>query len=315
MKIITSTAPPTAQGAILALGNFDGVHRGHQAVIKQAVTLAQQKGRPSAVMTFDPHPVQVLYPNVPFFQLTGRVQKAALIADLGVDFLWEIPFTEAFSRLSAQGFFDHMICKKAHASHIVVGHDFIFGHNREGHASHLSALATAKNIGFTQLAAHSDKNSGHVYASTAIRKALNEARLEDANAMLGRPFSLTGTVIPGAKRGKALGFPTANILLPLSTTIARGVYVTHVSINSGTTLYLGIANIGHRPTFFDTNSQNFLETHLFFPPGHSLYGALLTVHLLAYIRPEQRFPSAEALKGQILKDCQKAKDILSSPHA
>jgi riboflavin kinase/FMN adenylyltransferase len=298
-----------AKGAVAAIGNFDGVHRGHQAVIGAAGGIARAQGRPHAVMTFEPHPRAFFAPSQEPFRLTPLRIKARLIEQLGVDLLFVPHFDQAFAALSAEDFVRQVLVKRIGASHVVVGYDFVFGKGRAGDVGLLSRLGS--ELGFAVTTVQPVTSESGPYSSTAVRAALKEGRPAEAAALLGHVWEIEGRVEEGDKRGRTLGFPTANIRLGEYLHPAKGVYAVRAGIDKGgqTEWRDGVANFGSRPTF--DKQDLLLEIHLFNFSG-DLYGKHLRVTMVDFLRPESRFDGLDALKSQIAQDCTKAKAALSS---
>lgn len=296
--------PVEAHSAAIAIGNFDGVHKGHRSVIEQAKSLAHKHQKPSAVLTFEPHPLKVLRPAIAPFQITDRETRRHLLSDTGVDYLFVIKFDKILSELTAEAFIEQVLVGYFKASYIIVGEDFKFGKGREGNIALLSELG-AKH-GFTLSAVNMHGNQEHTYSSSHIRHLLQLGEVEEAAEILGRPYVIEGMVVVGDKRGREIGFPTANISLANVLHPRFGVYVVSaISPENGTT-YTGVANLGIKPTF--SGEMPVLETHLFdFPKQGSLYGQLLRVELKKFLRPEQKFSTIEELIDQIRRDCTEAK--------
>jgi riboflavin kinase/FMN adenylyltransferase len=304
---------PEARRAVVAVGNFDGVHRGHQAVIGEARRTARKLGAPHAVLTFEPHPRSVFQPDAPPFRLTPLRMKAHCIEALGVDFLFVVHFDLEFSKLTAEAFVHRALIEGLHARHVVAGYDFVFGHGRRGNAKLLAAMAPGLGLGFTAVPPVRAP-SGGVYSSTQIRDALVEGRPARAAELLGRCWEIEGRVVRGADRGEALGFPTANVRLDDYLRPARGVYAVRAGVDLGreTVWREGVANFGRRPTF--PGEGEFLEVHLFDYSGE-LYGAHLRIALIDFLRPERKFEGADALVAQIAEDCRRARGILAETRA
>jgi riboflavin kinase/FMN adenylyltransferase len=305
MQIITDykNLADSAKHSIIALGNFDGVHKGHQEIIKYTIALAKKTGKPSAVMTFEPHPVSLFKPEVTNFRLTTLDKKAELLAGLGVDFLFVIDFTREFASITAEDFVSDILMGSLSVKHIVIGYDFIFGNKRGGNAALLKDLAKKYNYKFTQIEAISD--NAEIFSSTKIRGLLRNGDLAGAQSMLGRNYSVCGVVEHGDKRGATIGFPTINVntdglLLPHT-----GVYAVKVRLAGD--IYNGVANIGTKPTFDGTKAG--LEVHIF-DFAKDIYGVNTEIEFIEYIRPEKKFDSVELLKAQIAADCDKARGIL-----
>lgn len=296
--------PPDARGATVALGNFDGVHRGHEALIRAA-----HAARPEAalgVLTFEPHPREYFRPDDPPFRLTLSAERADLLAGLGVGLIYEMPFDQSFSHMAAEGFFADVLHRGIGARHLVCGPDFAFGHRRGGGTDFLKARAEEVGIGVTLVPLVGDAQGP--LSSSRIRRELQDGYPERATAELGRPWAIRGDVAHGDKRGRTIGFPTANIALGRHLEPARGVYAVTVRLPDGA-VRDGVANIGRRPTV-NAGPESRLEVNIFDFEG-DLYGAELSVALHAYIREEQRFPGLDALKAQIAKDAAEARRLLA----
>lgn len=300
--------PPEDRGASAAIGNFDGVHRGHQAVIDIARAEAEKTGAPLGVVTFEPHPREFFAPDAPPFRLMNAEAKSNRLAKLGVDRLYQLPFDARLARLSAEGFAREVIAEGLGLSHVVVGADFRFGKGREGSAQDLVRFGQEMGFGVT-LAKLLEHGSGAV-SSTAIRKALSEGRPGDAAAMLGHWHRIDGAVIDGDKRGRELGFPTANMSIAGLHPPRFGIYAVLVDVMSGPHKgsYHGAASLGVRPMFGE-NLPN-CETFLFDFEG-DLYGTHLSVALVEFLRPEEKFDSLDDLRAQMEADCTRAREILA----
>lgn len=302
--------PPEARGAAVAVGNFDGVHPGHRAVIAEAGVIARDAGVPWSVLTFEPHPRRLFQPETPPFRLTPLRAKAREIAGLGVDFLIVQRFDRAFSRLPAEAFVDDVLVRHLGAVHVVSGYDFVFGHKRGGNCELLLAMGAEKGFGFTAVQAVEDP-SGEVYSSTRIRERLTDADPSGAARILGREFEIDGRVCRGDQRGRRIGFPTANIALGAYLRPANGVYAVRATVDEGDEPRWrdGVANLGHRPTF--AGEDVVLEVYLFDFDG-DLYGRRLRVRLVDYLRPEKKFDGLQDLKAQIASDSAAARRILTA---
>lgn len=313
MRIVRhhTDVPDAARGAVVAIGNFDGVHRGHQAVIGRARALADEMGVPLAVLVFEPHPRQYFAPDAPFFRLSSFRAKVALLEKEGVDIVFALPFDAAMAELSAQDFVMEVLVKGLGAVHVVVGYDFCFGKGRTGDTAVLAWMGEMEGFGVTVVEPQGEEQAGaggEVYSSTRIREALAEGRVEDAGRMLGRPWFIEGRVLDGDKRGRTIGFPTANIALDGVVTPKLGVYAVEVEVEDGPHrgTYAGVANLGRRPTFDKTDVL--LEVHLFDFEG-DIYGAHLRVSFVSFLRPEQKFEGLDALKAQIAEDAKAARAV------
>jgi len=300
------SAPERARGATIALGNFDGVHRGHAKVV--AAAHAARPEAPLAVLTFEPSPRELFRPEDPPFRLTLSAERAAALAALGVRILYELPFDWPFSELSAEEFVVQVLQRGIGARHLATGPDFAFGHRRGGDVGFLGRRAEALGIGLSVVPLLADAEGP--ISSTRIRRLLQEGYPERAALELGRFWAIRGPVIEGDRRGRTLGFPTANIALGRHLEPARGVYAVSVRLPDGAEVP-GVANIGRRPTV-GGGPESRLEAHLFDFAG-DLYGQELSVALKAYLRPERRFPDLAALSAQIAADASEARRHLDLP--
>lgn len=296
-------------GAIYALGNFDGVHIGHQDVIGRAIALARRRGANAGVLTFNPHPARFFKPDLPPFSLTSPAQKAALVKALGIDTVISLPFDRALADLSAEAFVARYLAGELAAGGIVCGYDFTFGKGRGGTTATLVTLGQAQGFSVEIVSPVSAGPDEPVTSSSLIRNLLREGRPEAAAALLGRWWRIEGTVDHGDKRGRTIGVPTANIALGDYLRPRFGVYAIRAALPSGE-LVDGVANIGNRPTA--GGSLERLEAHLFDFDG-DLYGQWLGVDLIGFIRPELKFDSFDALKGQISADADQARALLRAP--
>ncbi|HET9018056.1 MAG TPA: bifunctional riboflavin kinase/FAD synthetase [Acetobacteraceae bacterium] len=295
--------PDAARGGTVALGNFDGVHLGHAHVLRTAH--AARPDAPRAVLTFEPHPRELFRPDDPPFRLTLPAERAAALAALGVELLYELPFDRDFSQITAEQFVTDILHRGIGARHLVCGPDFAFGHRRGGDVAFLAQRAEALGIGLT-IATPFGEASGPI-SSSLIRRALQDGYPERAAALLGRPWAILGAVQHGDARGRTIGFPTANIPLGRHLEPARGVYAVTVRLPDGSTRP-GVANIGRRPTV-STGVESRLEVNLFDFAG-DLYGAELAVALHAFLRAEQRFSGLDELRAQIARDAEAARRLL-----
>lgn len=305
--------PESVRGGVVALGNFDGVHLGHQTVIGTAQAVAREKRVACGVMTFEPHPRSLFKPDLPCFRLTPFRIKSRLIEQLGVDFLLMQHFDRTFAAHTARQFVDEVLVKGLGVSHVVVGYDYLFGHDRQGTVESLRDMAREHGFGVTCLGAVSSED-GSVYSSTRIRDALRVGNAAEAARVLGRPWEIEGRVEHGDQRGRLLGFPTANVALPDYLQPAFGVYAVRAGIDLGerTEWLPGVANFGMRPTF--DKKTPLLEVHLFDWTG-DLYGKHLRVALIDHIRAERKFDGLPALQRQIEEDSQAARRILAAGRA
>jgi riboflavin kinase/FMN adenylyltransferase len=295
--------PDDARGASVALGNFDGMHLGHAKVIRAAHG-ADPSAR-LAVLTFEPHPRELFRPEDPPFRLTLSAERAALCEALGVALLFELPFDREFSLMPADAFVTNVLRDGLGAHHLACGPDFAFGHRKGGDTHFLAARAEALGIGLTVVTPLADE-AGPLSASR-IRRALQDGYPERATASLGRPWAIGGVVAHGDKRGRTIGFPTANIALGRHLEPARGVYAVTVTLPDGTQRR-GVANIGRRPTV-NAGPESRLEVNLFDYDG-DLYGSELSVALHAFLRGERKFAGLDELRAQIALDAAEAARIL-----
>lgn len=291
-----SLARPT-----VAIGNFDGVHRGHRHVL----AAAKATGRPVVVMTFEPHPRSYFQPDVPLFRLTDAAGKARLLASAGADGLAVLAFDAAMAGTSAEAFVDRLLVDWLGASTVVVGRDFHYGTRRAGNAETLRQAGASKGFAVTEVAAL-DGPEGPI-SSSAIREALSSGRVEAANALLGHAWFVTGPVIHGEKRGRELGYPTANIRLDAACGLAHGIYAVMIGIDG--TWHQGVASYGRRPQF--DNGAPLLEVHVFDFAGN-LYDKEVDVAFASYLRGEAKFDSLEALIAQMDDDSREARKRLST---
>ena len=296
--------PPAARNTVAALGNFDGVHRGHVHLL-DTLRMARPD-HPLSVVTFDPHPRMLFRPQDPSFRLMLPDVRAAALAEQSVDHVFQVPFDAEFSRLSADRFVNDVLVNSLGVAHVACGADFAFGHRRTGNIECLETLLAPHGIGLTIVPQLSDE--GGPISSSRIRRLLQEGYPERAAEELGRPWSITGPVMHGDQRGRLLGFPTANIPLTQHLEPARGVYAARVMLPDGRVIP-GVANIGRRPTINDGRESR-LEVHLF-DFNEDLYGQTLSVALIALLREEKRFSGLDELKAQIAADAAQARAILA----
>jgi riboflavin kinase / FMN adenylyltransferase len=311
MRFVESLAELTPdRPTLLTIGKFDGVHRAHQHLIATLVDGARERGAQSAVLTFDPHPDEVLHPERGIRYLTTVPERAALIAELGVDLMVALPFTAAVARWSAEEFMRFL---RAHLAlrELWVGPDFRLGHKAQGTIEVLRALG--QTLGYAVHPIPLWTLDGEMVRSTSIRDALAAGQVDDARRQLGRPFSLQAEVVPGDQRGRTIGFPTANLAVPASHVLpADGVYACQVALldaDDPAARHPAVTNIGVRPTFGTLGRT--VETHLL-AGGRDLYGQTIRVEFLARLRGEQRFAGVEQLVAQIQQDVARAKLVLDS---
>ena len=299
--------PKTDQGAVIALGNFDGLHRGHQAVIARAQAIADDLGAPLGVGLFRPHPYRFFKPDAAPFRLMSPRIRAQVMDELGVKFLYEIPFTDTLRDLDDTEFVDQVLHKGLGIRHVVVGDDYGFGKNRCGTVESLTRLCAEREIGVTAISPVGLHKLYGKYGSTEIRKALQEGDVFHAQHMLSRPWRVDGIVQKGQQRGRTINFPTANLDFADLVRPKFGVYVVEVRIDGEDLWRPAVANTGRRPTVDGEAAR--LEVHLL-DFDRDLYGQLIDVRFRSFIRAEKKFESFEALKTQIMKDANGARAIL-----
>lgn len=301
--------PASLRGAVIALGNFDGFHRGHQAVVCAAVDWARAEGRPAIVATFDPHPVRHFAPAAPPFRLTTLDQRLELFAGAGADAMLVFTFDDALAATTAQDFVGTLLVAQLGAGGVVTGEDFTFGKGRGGNVQVLAALGAP--LGLKSRAVGPVAEDGGVVSSSRIREALQAGDCAAATHLLTRPFAIRGTVQHGDKLGRTIGYPTAN--LPLGTYLRPrfGVYAVTATVLSGPLAHgpvlHGAANLGIRPQF--DPPKELLEPH-FFDFAGDLYGEEIEVQFHHFLRGEAKFDSLEALTAQIEADCVEARQLL-----
>jgi riboflavin kinase / FMN adenylyltransferase len=304
--VVHDDGPRTAllKGAIAAIGNFDGVHRGHRAVIDAAISRAAALNCPAVAVTFEPHPRAVLRPAEPVFRLTDETAKLRLLAATGLAGALVLTFDAAFAALSAEAFVRDILVGRLGIRGATIGFDFHFGHQRGGSPEFLAA--EGERLGFSVEAAPPLEDEGRPVSSSSIRAALAEGRVVEAAELLGYPWFVTGRVVRGEQRGRDLGFPTANLALDPACDLKHGIYAVRVGV--GGDLHDGVASFGTRPTFDD--GAPLLEVHLFDFAG-DLYGAEIDVAFIGWIRAELRFDTAEALVRRMDQDARLARLALA----
>jgi riboflavin kinase/FMN adenylyltransferase len=313
--VIRDSTPAAAipKGTVVAMGNFDGVHLGHRAVITAALQMGRSHGRPALALTFEPHPRSFFSPNTPQFRLTDETGKLRLLAGTGLAGAIVMTFDKARAGTPAQEFIHHDLIERLGISGIAAGYDFHFGKGRVGSPSLL--VSEAPRLGIeVDVQPHVDIEERPV-SSSAIRMALAEGQIENATAMLGGPWFVSGMVIHGDKRGRDLGYPTANIRLDRNCGLKHGIYAVRVGLGEGKdqVLFDGVASFGRRPTF--DNGAPLLEIFLFDFNG-DLYEKTLDVAFIAFIREELKFDGVEALVRQMDDDSVRARaELASTPGA
>ena len=297
------------KGASAAIGNFDGVHLGHQSVIDLARSAGQDVNAPLGILTFEPHPRQYFAPKAPAFRLMSPEARAHRLEKIGIERLYELPFNATLSALTPEEFARSVISEGLGLKHVVIGADFCFGKGRAGTAQDM--VNFGKDMGFGVTIAKLLSGSTGQVSSTAIREALTEGRPRDAAAMLGHWHRFESTVITGDQRGRDLGYPTANMSIDGLHLPKLGVYAVEADILTGPHKgsYRGAASLGTRPMFGE-NKPN-LETFIFDFKG-DIYGETISIALVDYLRPEVKFDSLDALITQMNADCDKARNILAA---
>lgn len=298
------TVPLSLKGGVAAIGNFDGVHRGHRAVIDEARARARATNAPALALTFEPHPRMFFRPQEPLFRLTSEPAKLRLFAAAGLDGAAVMRFGPELAALSAEAFVSDILVGRFAITGVVVGADFHFGKSRAGTPEFLSAAGALRGFSVTRVAQL--MTEGKPLSSGLVRGALAEGDVRTATALLGHAWFVEGTVIAGAKRGRALGVPTANIRLDPATALKHGIYAVRVQRNGDS--HNAVASFGRRPQF-DTGAP-LLEVFLFDFDG-DLYGETLAVEFVAFIRAEKKFDSVEALVAEMKLDSHKARALLA----
>jgi riboflavin kinase / FMN adenylyltransferase len=296
--------PRKARGAVIAIGNFDGVHRGHQVLLAKAKDIAKLLKAPAGVLAFDPHPRTLFQPDRPHFRLTTVTQRIALFQRYGMDLAVVLPFNRALAELSAEHFIERILVAGLGIKHAVIGYDFHFGKGRGG--SPASLTAAGNEMGFGVTVVDPVAAGGEVVSSSAIRAELAQGDVEGAAALLGHNWRVSGEVKGGAKRGTGMGYPTANIGLAPGTALAHGIYAVRVHV--GGKLHDGAAYLGTRPTF--DNGEAVLETFLLDFDG-DLYGKTIELEFIGFIRGDRKFDSMDALVAQMYKDVARTRELLT----
>lgn len=294
-------------GGVVAIGNFDGVHKGHRAVLDVARNLAVQNARAARAfaMTFEPHPRTVFNPSAPVFRLTPQGAKKRLFAAIGLQGVAVVPFDRDFSAMSADAFVRDLLVDRLGVAHVAVGYDFHFGKGRKGSPEFLMAMGSRHGFGVSIVPAQKDGAGNLVYSSSATRAFLQDGAIGAANAILGYRYFVSGTVIHGEKRGRDLGYPTANMALPPENGLRYGIYAVEMRV--GGKVHEGVASFGRRPTF--DNGAPLLETFLFDFSG-DLYGCTVEVVFVEFLRAEEKFDTLDALIAQMNDDVSAARAAL-----
>jgi riboflavin kinase/FMN adenylyltransferase len=302
-----ATAAPGLTGGIAAVGNFDGVHRGHTALLERAKAVARERGLAALALTFEPHPRTIFKPEAPVFRLTPLPAKARLLTAVGLDGLVVVPFNRTFSTMTADAFVDDILVDRLRIEGVVVGRDFHFGKGRGGSAATLAAHGRRFGFGVAVVDPVVG-DSGETVSSSSIRDALAAGDIAMANGLLGHRWFVTGEVVQGDRRGRELGFPTANIRLGDDCRLRHGIYAVQLRRQDGT-LLTGVASFGRRPTFDD--GPPLLEVFAFDFSG-ALYGETVIVVFLGWIRGEAKFASVDALVAAMKQDAVAAQAMLAA---
>ena len=287
----------------LAIGNFDGVHLGHQKIIRDLVCDAEEKKKPSAILSFDPHPRQFFSRNLDRYQIIGLEKKKKILSNLGISHLFFLKFNELIANLSPTDFIKKILIDKLQIRKLTVGYDFHFGKNREGDVVLLQDYATIHGYDLDVIDPIKDTSINEIFSSSSIRQAIKNGFIEKANMMLGSAWTMEGEVIHGDKRAREMNFPTANLLPHDQIYPSKGVYAVNIIVNQNK--FNGIANFGERPTV--DGKKLLLEVHLF-DFNENIYGKHLTVQFLTFIRGEKKFDTFSLLVEQIKKDIQISKN-------
>lgn len=298
-----SSLPPSLKGSVIAIGNFDGVHKGHRALLAEGKKMAEAKGLKFGVLTFEPHPRNLFRPDDPPFRITPPALKHRQLVGFGIDFVASLPFDWDFASQSAEDFVWNILVKGLNPVHIIIGEDFRFGQLRKGSAETIESAG----ISVTRFAPVGD-HSGEKFSSTAIRQALRLGEIDTANAILGWDWEIEGTIFRGDRRGHELGYPTANILLGDILHPAYGIYATMVQIEGEPQWRMAATNIGIRPMFEVKEGQ--VEAHILDFEDQDIYGKTLRVRPVKRLRGEAKFASLEALIAQIEEDCRQTRVVL-----
>ena len=301
--------PPELKGGVFAIGNFDGVHRGHRAGLLRAKAIATARGIPAAVLTFEPHPSDYFAGRETIFRLTPLSAKARLLEQLGMDGMVVLTFDSELANLTAEAFVEQVLVGRLGVGTVVAGYDFHFGKLRGGTPAFLQAAGAAGGFGveiIDKIEADAD-GTLEAASSTGTRRALEAGDVARAATLLGRPYAINGTVLPGQRLGRTLGFPTANLQADPSCRLRHGIYAVRATIEG--TLLPGVASWGRRPTV--DNGPPLLEVFLFDFSG-DLYGKTMDVAFLAWLRGEEKFESLDLMKAQMVQDLANARAVLST---
>lgn len=306
MKTVNSldNIPNENKGCVIAIGNFDGIHRGHQALLTKAKEVAEEKGLSFGVLTFEPHPRRLFQPDQPPARLTPSTVKELQLQEQGVDVLFSIPFDWPFASQSAEEFVQNVLIDSLGAAHVVIGYDFRFGQLRKGSSDTIEAAGLSVDV----IEPVAD-NKSEIISSSRIRQLLRNGEIKTANDLLGWEWEIQGIIFRGDRRGHELGYPTANLLLNDTLHPAYGIYASRVQIEGEDEWHMAATNIGIRPMFEVPEGQ--VEAHILDFPDRDIYDKNLRVQLVERLRGEAKFNSVEDLVAQMEKDCAQVRDILS----
>jgi riboflavin kinase/FMN adenylyltransferase len=306
----THDLPDSARGGVVAIGNFDGLHRGHRGVLADAQARARELGVPCNVMTFEPHPRRLFKPDQPPFRLSALRTKLRLMEALGIDNVFVLQFDWDFAKISAEAFVTDLLVGDLQARHVVVGRGFRYGHKRQGDTDLLQHLGAEHGFGVSALDAVLDEH-GDTISSSRVRACLQSGEVREAQRLLGRPWEVEGRVEHGAKRGREIGFPTANVPLGEYLEPMHGIYAVRAGVDSGPDTFWmdGAGYVGTRPS---VQGQNVLLEVSLFDVQPDLYNKHLRVQLIEFLRGDHAFDSVQALSFQIAEDCRHARRVLEN---
>lgn len=306
MRVFRGITHPPAGPLNVTIGNFDGMHVGHMAMLQHLKNIAHDNGLPTAVLTFEPHPREFFTPDNAPPRLSNLRDKLTYFQDIGIDYVWILPFNHPLARMSAENFADLLLVKVLNVKHVLIGDDFCFGYKRLGNINTLKAAGTQYQFAVTSL--NSIEKNGLRISSTAIRQALQEGEIEKANAMLGRPYHISGKVIHGNKLGRTLGYPTANIQLRHTPSPLSGIFC--VEIHGLEKTYQGVASLGIRPTLTSPSLLT-LEVYIF-DFDKMIYGQRLSIDFFHKLRDEAKFSDLTSLVTQIAEDVEQTRRFFQS---
>lgn len=298
---------PVFKNAVVTIGTFDGVHKGHKTILQNVVARAKEVGGDSVLITFEPHPRKLLFPSQSLGILTPLAEKSALILEIGIQHIVVAPFTHAFSQLSAEDYIQDFLVKTFRPHTIIIGHDHHFGHDRKGDINLLRQFESKYNYRIEEIPVQLIDDAA--VSSTKIRKALEAGHVTEAANMLGRNYTLSGTVIQGAKLGRTLGYPTANIKPASDDQLIPAIGIYAVMVYHNTVPYKGMLSIGYNPTVTDEKKIN-IEVNIF-DFDLDIYDQSISLEFVAWMRNEQKFDSLDALKAQLHKDKIMSLEILA----